>query len=260
MPPAQFEFVDVAGHRLECLRIPGPASAPTLVFLHEGLGSLAMWKDFPERVAGATGCPTLVYSRPGYGHSSPAALPRRPDYMHKEAQSILPALLDRLGIMDPLLIGHSDGASIALLHAASGGGRAARGVVALAPHVFVEDVSIASIAEARREYETTDLRDRLGRYHADPDVAFRGWNDIWLSPGFRGWNIEGCLPGVRCPLLLIQGLDDEYGSTAQLDAIERQVGGKVARLELADCRHSPHRDQPEATVAAIAEFVVTTSP
>ncbi len=260
MPPAQFEFVDVAGLRLECLRIPGPAGAPTLVFLHEGLGSLAMWKDFPERVAGATGCPGLVYSRPGYGRSSPAVLPRMPDYMHTEAQRILPALLDQLGIADPLLIGHSDGASIALLHAASGGGRPVRGVVALAPHVFVEDASIASIAGARREYETTDLRDRLGRYHADPDAAFRGWNDIWLSPGFRDWNIEACLPGVRCPLLLIQGLDDEYGSTAQLDAIEREVGGKVARLELADCRHSPHRDQPEATVAAIAEFVVTTSP
>ena len=259
MSPAQFEFVDVAGYRLECLRIPGPDSAPTLVFLHEGLGSLAMWKDFPERVAGATGCPALVYSRPGYGRSSPAELPRAPDYLRKEAQNVLPALLERLGIVDPLLIGHSDGASIALLHAASGG-RAVRGVVALAPHVFVEDVSIASIAEARRDYETTDLRDRLGRYHADPDAAFRGWNDIWLSPAFRGWNIEACLPAVRCPLLLIQGLDDEYGSAAQLDAIERQVAGNVARLELADCRHSPHRDQPDATVAAIAGFVVTTAP
>ena len=259
MPPAQFEFVHVAGHRLECLRIPGPDSAPALVFLHEGLGSLAMWKDFPERVAGATGCSALVYSRPGYGQSSPAALPRMPDYMHMEAQRILPALLDRLGIVDPLLIGHSDGASIALLHAGSGK-RPVRALIALAPHVFVEDMSIASITEVRRQYETTDLREKLARRHADPDAAFRGWNDIWLSPGFRGWNIEACLAGVRCPLLLIQGLDDEYGSTAQLDAIERRAGGKVARLELTDCRHSPHRDQPDATVAAIAEFVVTTSP
>ena len=254
MPRAR--FVDVAGHRLECVRIRGADVAPTLVFLHEGLGSVALWKDFPARVSDATGCPVLVYSRAGYGRSSPAALPRTPDYMHVEALTVLPALLDRLGIADPILVGHSDGASIALLHAGSGR-RPVRALVALAPHVFVEDMSIASIAEARRQFETTDLRERLARRHADPDAAFRGWNDIWLAPAFRGWNIESCLPGVRCPLLLIQGRDDEYGSAAQLDAIERQVGGKVVRLELADCRHSPHRDQPEATLAAIADFVAT---
>jgi pimeloyl-ACP methyl ester carboxylesterase len=257
MPRAR--FVDVAGHRLECVRIRGAKSAPTLVFLHEGLGSVALWKDFPARVADATGCPALVYSRAGYGRSSPALLPRTPDYMHVEALTVLPALLDRLGIADPVLIGHSDGASIALLHAGSGS-RPVRALVALAPHVFVEDMSIASIDEVRRQYETTDLRERLARRHADPDAAFRGWNDIWLSPAFRSWNIEACLPGVRCPLLLIQGRDDEYGSAAQLDAIERQVGGKVTRIELADCRHSPHRDQPEATLAAIADFVLTMTP
>ncbi|MEO8565729.1 MAG: alpha/beta hydrolase [Betaproteobacteria bacterium] len=255
MPRAR--FVDVAGHRLECVRIRGAIGAPTLVFLHEGLGSVALWKDFPARVADATGCPVLVYSRAGYGRSSPAALPRAPDYMHVEALTVLPALLDRLGIADPVLVGHSDGASIALLHAGSGK-RPVRALVALAPHVFVEDMSIASIAEARRQYETTDLREKLARRHADPDAAFRGWNDIWLAPAFRRWNIEASLSGVRCPLLLIQGRDDEYGSTAQLDAIERQAGGKVARLELADCRHSPHRDQPDATLAAIADFVATT--
>ncbi|HEX3633618.1 MAG TPA: alpha/beta hydrolase [Casimicrobiaceae bacterium] len=257
MPRAR--FVDIAGHRLECVRIPGARSAPTLVFLHEGLGSVALWKDFPARVGDATGCPVLVYSRAGYGRSSPAALPRTPDYMHVEALTVLPALLDRLGIVDPVLVGHSDGASIALLHAGSGK-RRVRAVVAFAPHVFVEDVSIASIAEARRQYETTDLRERLARRHADPDAAFRGWNDIWLAPAFRSWNIEACLSGVRCPLLLIQGRDDEYGTAAQLDAIERQVGGTVARLELADCCHSPHRDQPEATLKAIAGFVATVSP
>jgi pimeloyl-ACP methyl ester carboxylesterase len=257
MPRAR--FVDVAGHRLECVRIRGAKSAPTLVFLHEGLGSVALWKDFPARVADATGCPVLVYSRAGYGRSSPAALPRAPDYMHIEALTVLPALLDRLGIADPVLVGHSDGASIALLHAGSGR-RPVRALVALAPHVFVEDMSIASIAEVRRQYDTTDLRERLARRHADPEAAFRGWNDIWLAPAFRSWNIEACLPGVRCPLLMIQGRDDEYGSAAQLDAIERQVGGKVARIELADCRHSPHRDQPEATLAAIADFVATTTP
>ena len=255
MPRAR--FFDVAGHRLECVHIRGAKSAPALVFLHEGLGSVALWKDFPARVADATGCPVLVYSRAGYGRSSPAPLPRAPDYMHVEALTVLPALLDRLGIADPVLVGHSDGASIALLHAGSGS-RPVRALVALAPHVFVEDMSIASIDEVRRQYETTDLREKLARRHADPDAAFRGWNDIWLAPAFRSWNIEACLPGVRCPLLMIQGRDDEYGSAAQLDAIERQVGGKVARIELADCRHSPHRDQPEATLAAIADFVATT--
>jgi pimeloyl-ACP methyl ester carboxylesterase len=253
---ARARFIDVAGHRLECVRIGGAKTAPTLVFLHEGLGSVALWKDFPARVAAATGCPALVYSRAGYGRSSPAALPRAPDYMHVEALSVLPALLDRLGIEEPILVGHSDGASIALLHAGSGR-RPVRALVALAPHVFVEDMSIASIDEVRRQYETTDLREKLARRHADPDAAFRGWNDIWLAPAFRRWNIEGWLPGVRCPLLLIQGRDDEYGSAAQLDAIAGQVGGTVARLELADCRHSPHRDQPEATLAAIADFVAT---
>jgi pimeloyl-ACP methyl ester carboxylesterase len=257
MPQAR--FFDVAGHRLECVRIRGAKSAPTLVFLHEGLGSVALWKDFPARVADATGCSVLVYSRAGYGRSSPATLPRATDYMHVEALTVLPALLDRLGIADPVLVGHSDGASIALLHAGSGS-RPVRALIALAPHVFVEDMSIASIAEVRRQYDTTDLRERLARRHADPDAAFRGWNDIWLAPAFRSWNIESCLPGVRCPLLMIQGRDDEYGSAAQLDAIERQVGGKVARIELADCRHSPHRDQPEATLAAIADFVATMTP
>jgi len=255
MPRAR--FFDVAGHRLECVRIRGAKSAPTLVFLHEGLGSVALWKDFPARVAEATGCPVLVYSRAGYGRSSPAVLPRVPNYMHVEALTVLPALLDRLGIADPVLVGHSDGASIALLHAGSGS-RPVRALVALAPHVFVEDMSIASIDEVRRQYETTDLREKLARRHADPDAAFRGWNDVWLAPAFRSWNIEASLPGVRCPLLLIQGSDDEYGSAAQLDAIERQVGGEVTRIELADCRHSPHRDQPEATLAAIADFVATT--
>jgi pimeloyl-ACP methyl ester carboxylesterase len=250
------QFVDVAGHRLECLGIDGPDRRPTLVFLHEGLGSVAAWKDFPARVAHATACPALIYSRAGYGRSSPASLPRSPDYLHVEALTVLPALLDRLGIDDPVLIGHSDGASIALLHAGSGR-RPVRALVALAPHVFVEDISIASIAEARRSFEATDLRARLARRHADADAAFRGWNDIWLSPAFRSWNIEASLAGIRCPLLLIQGSDDEYGTRSQLDAIERQVGGKVGRIELADCRHAPQRDQPQATLEAIADFVAT---
>lgn len=247
-------FADVAGARLECLRIDGQRSQPTLVFLHEGLGSVALWRDFPRQVATATGLGVLAYSRAGYGRSTPAVLPRQPRYMHDEALVTLPALLDKLGIAQPVLVGHSDGASIALIHAGSQGPDV-RAVVALAPHVFVEDVSIASIEQAKQTYSSTGLRDRLARYHADVDSAFFGWNDIWLAPEFRQWNIEPWLPRIRCPVLLIQGRDDEYGTLAQLDAIERQIAAPVERVVLADCGHSPHRDQPQATLAAITAFV-----
>ncbi len=250
------ETVDVAGHRLECVRIGTKLPGPTLVFLHEGLGSVALWRDFPQRVAEATVLPTLVYSRAGYGRSTAIEAPRTPRYMHDEALGTLPVLLDALGIDRPILIGHSDGASIALIHAGSGV-RPVRALIALAPHVFVEDLSIAGIEQARLAYDRNDLRAKLGRYHADVDSAFRGWNDIWLSPTFRDWNIERVLPGIACPLLLIQGRDDEYGTLAQLDAIERGVSGPVERVELDDCGHSPHRDQPDATLTAIGDFIAT---
>jgi pimeloyl-ACP methyl ester carboxylesterase len=236
---------------LEIVDLPG--AEPALVFLHEGLGSVAMWREFPSRVAAATGRRTLVYSRQGYGRSAKLTGPRRSDYMHREALETLPALRAERGLADPVLIGHSDGASIALIHA--GAGHKVRGIVAMAPHVFVEDVTIRSIEAAREAWRTTDLRTRLRRYHDDVDGAFRGWNDAWLDPAFRDWNIEAYLPAVTCPLLAIQGRDDEYGTMAQLDAIERQACGPVRRLELAHCRHSPHRDQPETTLAAITEFV-----
>jgi pimeloyl-ACP methyl ester carboxylesterase len=252
------QFVDVPGQRLECVRIGAELPRPTLVFLHEGLGSVALWRDFPGRVAEATSLPALIYSRAGYGDSTALARARTPSYMHDEALAVLPALLDALDIVEPILIGHSDGASIALIHAGSAV-RSVRAVVAIAPHVFVEDLSVVGIEQARLAYEATDLRAKLARYHADVDSAFRGWNEIWLSPAFRDWNIEALLPGITCPLLLIQGRDDEYGTPAQLDAIERQVSGQVERVELDDCRHSPHRDQPEATLAAIADFVSTLS-
>jgi pimeloyl-ACP methyl ester carboxylesterase len=232
-----------------------PGAAPALVFLHEGLGSVAMWRDFPGRVAAATGRRTLVYSRAGYGRSAPLTAPRRPDYMHREALEALPALRTARGLADPVLIGHSDGASIALIHA--GAGHRVSGIVAMAPHVFVEDVTIRSIEAAREAWRTTDLRARLQRYHDDVDGAFRGWNDAWLDPAFRDWNIETYLSTIACPVLAIQGRDDEYGTMAQLDAIERQVRGPVRRLELDNCRHSPHRDQPEATLAAITGFVAS---
>ncbi|HTS91763.1 MAG TPA: alpha/beta hydrolase [Stellaceae bacterium] len=248
-------FVTLQGHRIEVEQIPATrATAPTLVFLHEGLGSVALWRDFPVKLAAATGAAAVVYSRYGYGNSDPIAKPHETDYMHKEALAALPELRERLGIENPILIGHSDGASIALIHAGSGRWPV-RALLLEAPHVFVEDVTIASIEAANETYRSTDLRARLGRYHADPDSTFRGWNDIWLHPEFRRWNIEDVLPGVRCPVLAIQGADDEYGTLAQIDAIERGVRGPFERLVLAKCKHSPHRDQEAATLAAMAGFV-----
>jgi pimeloyl-ACP methyl ester carboxylesterase len=225
-----------------------------LVFLHEGLGSLALWKDFPELVAEATSCSALVYSRHGHGKSDRLAEPRTVDYMHKEALETLPRVLEVLSIRDPILIGHSDGASISIIHAASGRWPV-RGLVLMAPHVFVEETTLASIAQAKTAFDTTDLALRLGRYHDDAAATFRGWNDIWLHPDFRAWNIEACLPRITAPVLLIQGEDDQYGTMAQVEAIERQLGGRVDTAVLAHCAHSPHVDQTQTTLAAIAEFV-----
>lgn len=249
------------GHRLEYVllhpEVAAAAARPTLVFLHEGLGSVALWKRFPAEVVAATGCPALVYSRYGYGKSDRLTEARTVDYMHREALEVLPEVLDRFGIEAPLLIGHSDGASIALIHAGAGK-RPVSAVVAMAPHVFVEDITVQSIAAAGVTFRTTDLPQRLGRYHDDADSMFRGWNDIWLHPDFRRWNIEDVLPGVRCPLLLIQGEDDQYGTAAQVDAIARQVAGPVQTLMLPDCAHAPHQSlQKDATVAAIAAFVAS---
>jgi pimeloyl-ACP methyl ester carboxylesterase len=248
-------FIAADGHRLEVETIAGArAGAPTLIFLHEGLGSVALWRDYPARLAEATQCPAVVYSRHGYGQSDPVAAPRAVDYMHREALVALPELRDRLGLEDVILIGHSDGASIALIHAGSSG-MPVRALILEAPHVFTEPMGLASIAAAKKAYETTDLRRRLARYHADVDGAFRGWSDIWLHPDFVAWNIEDQLPRVRCPVLAIQGADDEYGTLAQLDAIERRIAGPFERLVLPDCTHSPHRDQPQATLAAMAGFI-----
>jgi pimeloyl-ACP methyl ester carboxylesterase len=247
-------FVTVASHRLEYVRIPAArAGRPPLVFLHEGLGSVAMWKDFPADVARATGCETIVYSRHGYGQSDPITAPRPVRYMHDEALVALPALLDALGIARPILVGHSDGGSIALVHAA-GARRPVAGLVLLAPHVLVEDLSVASIAAARVAYEKGDLRARLARYHADVDSAFRGWNDVWLHPAFRAWNIEEYLPAVDCPVLAIQGREDPYGTMDQLARIARGARD-VELLELDECGHSAHRDHPEAVRDAIVRFV-----
>jgi pimeloyl-ACP methyl ester carboxylesterase len=223
-----------------------------LVMLHEGLGSAAMWKDFPDRLAESTGCRTIVYSRRGYGASSSLSEERTPNYMHEEARHWLPLVLDRLDIRRPVLFGHSDGASIALIHAAEPAARIA-GVVALAPHVKVEPLTVASIAQAKIAFETTNLRSRLAAYHSDVDAVFWSWNRIWLSPAFRGWNIEALLPAIRAPVLAIQGRDDEYGTLEQIESIRRALP-ETELLVLNQCRHSPHRDQPSAVLEATRHF------
>ena len=235
------------------------ANAPLIVFLHEGLGSLAMWRDFPQRLCDAAGCRGLVYSRPGYGRSTPRA-PEEAwglDFMHRQAHEVLPALLAALGVdtlaHPPWLFGHSDGASIALLHAARFT-RQVAGAIVLAPHILVEDLSVASIEQARIAYRETDLRGRLAKYHDDPDSAFWGWNRIWLDPAFRTWSIEDEIASIACPLMAIQGLDDEYGTLGQIHGIARRVPG-TRLLELADCGHSPHRDQAAAVIEAASAFV-----
>jgi pimeloyl-ACP methyl ester carboxylesterase len=250
----QSSFVTVQGRRLEYRRIAARRpTTPTLVFLHEGLGSVSLWRDFPDRLAQATGCGAVVYSRYGYGRSDVLEAPFQVHYMHREAREVLPELLDKLGVLDPLLVGHSDGASIALLYASAHPGM--KGLIVEAPHVFVEDISVASIAAAKVAFETTDLPARLGRHHADAAKTFYGWNDIWLHPDFRAWNIEARLPEIACPLLAIQGLDDEYGTLRQLAAIESRAGGRVEIVKLGECGHSPHRDQPEAALEAMARFI-----
>ena len=226
--------------------------APLLVFLHEGLGSLAMWKDFPQRLCARLGCRGLVYSRPGYGRSTPRAPPERwgSDFMHQQAHELLPALLQALQVDaqrdPPWLFGHSDGASIALLHAARFP-KAVAGAIVLAPHIDVEPKALASIERARQAYLHDDLRQRLARYHDDADSAFWGWNQIWLDPAFRDWSIEAEIGSIICPLLAVQGIDDEYGTLAQIHGIARRVP-QAQLLELADCGHSPHRDQPERLI------------
>jgi pimeloyl-ACP methyl ester carboxylesterase len=248
--------------RIEVLRLAparARADAPSVVFLHEGLGSVAMWRDFPQRLCDAAGVHGIVYSRPGYGRSTPRDAHERwgLDFMHRQAHELLPALLDALHVdrqaQPPWLLGHSDGGSIALLHAARFP-RQVAGAIVMAPHLFVEEVSIASIQRSRHHYERTDLRQRLARYHDDPDSAFWGWNDIWLDPPFAHWNIEAEIATIACPLLAMQGSDDEYGTLEQIRAIARRVP-HAALVELPQCGHSPHRDQPDRVIAEATRFI-----
>ena len=250
--------VTAGGHRLNAAWLgPGPADAPTLVFLHEGLGSIGQWRDVPAALAAATGCGALVYDRHGYGGSAPLAPPyrRTADFMHREGRVVLPELLDRLTIARTVLVGHSDGASIALIAAATGDARIL-GVISVAAHVFVETVTLASIRGAVAAWRDGDLRARLARYHgAAVDSAFLGWANIWLDESFAGFDITAELARVTCPVLAIQGRDDPYGSDAQLDAIAAGVAGPVECLALAGCGHAPHHEQRAAVLAAAAAFV-----
>jgi pimeloyl-ACP methyl ester carboxylesterase len=244
----------VDGHRLETLSYAAVGDQPTIVTLHEGLGSVSMWKNFPSKVANATGCSVLVYSRYGHGKSDALREPRRVDFMHHEGIVVLPALLKQLEIRRPILLGHSDGGSISLLYAAAAPVESPRALILEAPHVFVEDLTVQSIAKIGDVYRTTDLPAKLARHHDHPDEMFWGWNKIWLDSNFRGWNIEDCLDVIHCPILVIHGYQDEYGTMAQVAAIQRRIP-RAETLALANCGHSPHRDQPTATLAAIAAFL-----
>ncbi|HEX9185241.1 MAG TPA: alpha/beta hydrolase [Burkholderiales bacterium] len=249
-------FVSAAGHSLEYEWLgAGAPGKPPLVFLHEGLGSIRQWRDFPQQVAQATGCRALVYSRYGYGQSDVLREAKAGvRFMHREALEALPALLAALEVEDPVLVGHSDGASIALIYAGSPG-RAVRGVAVMAPHVFVEPICVESIRKATAAFDGTGLAQRLAKYHRDPAKTFHLWADAWLDPEFLKWNIEEYLPGITCPVLAIQGRDDEYGTMEQLARIKRGVRGPCELLELDGCGHSPFRDQAEAARDAIARFI-----
>lgn len=265
MSPA-FATIEWRGRpvRIEHAWIAPEGQGPLIVFLHEGLGSLSMWKDFPAALCEALGARGLVYSRPGYGRSTPRAADEAwdVDFMHRQAIEVLPALLQVLGVREPVwLFGHSDGGSIALLHAAQFAQQVA-GLVVLAPHIFVEECGLASIRKAREAYLHTDpstglrtgLRARLGKHHDDPDSAFWGWNGIWLNPAFKAWSIREEIAAIRCPVLAVQGIDDEYGTLAQIHGIAQALP-QTELLELPACGHSPHRDQRDAVIAACRRFV-----
>ena len=248
--------VQIGPHSLEYRMVgPRPNAGPTIIMLHEGLGCVGLWGDFPDRLQKATGCGVFVYSRAGYGQSSPVKLPRPLSYMHDEARDVLPALLDTIGFRRGLLLGHSDGASIATLYAGTHQDHRVGGLVLIAPHFFTEDMGIAAIEEARKAYETGDLRQRLARWHGNVDNAFYGWNGAWLDPEFRKWDITQALAYIRVPMLIVQGEHDQYGTVKQIEAAERDCYCPVEVALLPKARHSPQRDAPEAALQAISAFV-----
>jgi pimeloyl-ACP methyl ester carboxylesterase len=247
-------FVEVLGKRLEYLDLPG--KSPELFLLHEGVGSVSMWRDFPAALNATTGCRIIAYSREGHGRSSPRNGPFEPSFMHAEALETMPAIRTALAIERTVLIGHSTGGSMALIHAGANRWPVA-GVIAMAPLTFVEESNLATIREARNLYQTTRWRDKLGRHHTDVDHAFFGWNDIWLHPGFRSWNIAADIRGIRCPILAILGEGDPYATPAQVEVIEKNAAGAASFefLRLAECGHEPHKDQPERVMQAVRDFV-----
>ncbi len=256
MPDFEDGFIVIDDVHLEYHRIGNNTrNSPTLVFLHEGLGSVSMWKNFPEQLSKNTGLNAFLYSRQSYGKSSVLPLPRDTHYMHGEASEVLPKVLEAADITNPIFVGHSDGASIAIIHAGSAWLPQSAALVLMAPHVFTEDLSVLSIRAAKQAYEHSDLRERLRPYHDDVDNAFWRWNDIWLDDDFKNWNIEECLPAISVPVLHIQGKNDEYGTEAQIDAIQSQCAGPVDILMLDNCGHSPFRDQTQATLEGISSFI-----
>lgn len=234
---------------------PCPTDAMTLVLLHEGLGCVALWRDVPKRLAAATGCGVFAYSRFGYGQSDPQTLPWKLTYMEDEARDILPCVLDAAGIREAVLVGHSDGASIAAIYAGTARDRRLRGVVLLAAHFFVEDSNIASIAKVRGEYREGPLRERLARYHRDPDMAFYGWCDSWLNPGFRHFDITGCVPAIEVPILGLQGAVDPYGTDEQLLTLQRLARTPCEIAFIKGAHHSPHLEAKDDTISRIAQFI-----
>lgn len=256
MALANSGFLSIGSQKLEYRMIGRrPDAAPTLVLLHEGLGCVDLWGDFPDKLQEATGAGIFVYSRAGYGKSSPVKLPRPLSYMHDEARETLPKLLDAIGFERGLLVGHSDGASIAAIYAGSHQDHRVGGLVLIAPHFFTEDAGIASIVEAKKSYETGELRAKLARWHADVDNAFIGWNGAWLDPEFRKWDITDSLAYIRVPVLIVQGEDDQYGTVKQIAIAEQECYCPVEVALLPGARHSPPREAPDATLKAVTEFV-----
>lgn len=248
-------FLNINGADLEYRMIgPAPDAAPTIVMLHEGLGSVGLWGDFPEQLQAATGAGVFAYSRAGYGASTPVKLPRPLDYMHIEARNVLPELLDAIGIRRGLLVGHSDGASIAAIYAGSHQDHRLQGIALIAPHFIVEDISVKSIAEIKTTYETTNLKEKLARWHKDVDNAFYGWNGAWLDPKFRDWDISDYLAYIRVPIAILQGASDQYGTLRQVEIAKEECYCPVDVTVIAGAGHSPHREAPEATLKAIADF------
>ncbi len=248
-------MIELAAMRLEYRMIgPRPNVAPTIVMLHEGLGCVGLWGDFPDRLQAATGAGVFVYSRSGYGRSSPVKLPRPLTFMHEEAREVLPKVLDAIGFRRGLLVGHSDGASIAAIYAGSVQDHRVRGLTLIAPHFFTEDMGIAEIARAKEAYATTDLRQKLGRWHADVDNAFRGWNDVWLDPEFRKWDITEPLAYIRVPILIVQGEEDQYGTQRQIEVAHQECYCPVEVALYPGVRHSPHREAPALLLASVCEF------